>query len=74
MRFASKNNILVVSFKDDNYILIKDLTSQFYKIFHPPNHHKDIGQKVMNVDLLEDETKPDNIRVTYHIHDTSDMW
>ena len=69
--FARKNDIMAVSFQEQNAILIKDLTSRYFHVYQPHVHHKDLGRKIILADLLEDESQPDKIKITYHMRDLS---
>jgi len=73
IRFARKNGILAVCFQDENSIMIKDTASQFYEVIKLDEQFKDVGKKIMVADLLENESQPDKIRITYSMHDTSDL-
>ena len=56
IRFARKNGILAVCFQDENSIVIKDTSSQFYKVIELDEQFKDVGKKIMVADLLENES------------------
>ena len=71
-RFARYGNVVVLSFKQDNKMLIKDLSSDQTQIVEREQHEKNIGQQILRIDPINAAYTPeshDRIKIMYHVED-----
>lgn len=73
-RFARCGNIVVLAFRDENMIAVKDVISGQVEVIKPQSHEQAIGQQLLMLNPVFSAREPeslDRLKLMYHVVDSN---